>query len=209
MKYKNTQSGFSLVETLVAVSLLLIIIVGPMTISAKATKSSSFASEQVQAFFLAQEGLELAQKARDDYRLRHYLEATDSNYLDNAWNSFVNYAPYAPCFGSAGCGLYWNSDGDALAAPKDCTTSTNCKIYRNSVSNSRALFTHDVAFGGLANTQTVFTRKIIFEVVPAVAPDPSYQILVKSEVTWRTGSIIADQKVMVQTYLFNTDYDPS
>jgi prepilin-type N-terminal cleavage/methylation domain-containing protein len=54
----HQQSGFSLVETLVAISLLLIMIVGPMAISAKTAKSTSFASEQVQAFFLAQEGLD-------------------------------------------------------------------------------------------------------------------------------------------------------
>ena len=55
---QDKQKGFSLVETLVAISILLIVIVGPMTISMSTAKSSSFASEQVQAFFLAQEGLE-------------------------------------------------------------------------------------------------------------------------------------------------------
>ena len=86
--YQQKQSGFSLVETLVAISILLIVIVGPMTISMQSAKSSSFASEQVQAFFLAQEGLELAEKARDDLLLRSELfDGNPPSYL--SWGTFL------------------------------------------------------------------------------------------------------------------------
>ena len=40
MFYQNKQSGFSLVETLVAISVLLIVVVGPMTISMRTAKST-------------------------------------------------------------------------------------------------------------------------------------------------------------------------
>lgn len=73
MIHYSKQSGFSLVETLVAITILLVVIIGPMTISSSAAKSTSFASEQVTAFFLAQEGAELIEKARNDLLLEHFL----------------------------------------------------------------------------------------------------------------------------------------
>ena len=73
IKNNSKQSGFSLIETLVSISILLIVIVGPMSISNNSAKGSSFSNEQVTAFFLAQEGAELAQKGRDDLVIKGFL----------------------------------------------------------------------------------------------------------------------------------------
>src|SRR3989344_1273934 len=94
MFYQNKQSGFSLVETLVAISVLLIVVVGPMTISMRTAKSTSFASEQVQAFFLAQEGLELAHKGRDDLLLQNF-----AGTINNSWTRFTaSNGTYQHCY---------------------------------------------------------------------------------------------------------------
>ena len=209
----HQQSGFSLVETLVAISLLLIMIVGPMAISAKTAKSTSFASEQVQAFFLAQEGLELAQKARDDYQLRMFLDTASPNYLADPWSDFTDdtAGAFRNCFKSTGCGLWWadgaGSDGKlktfAGTLGKDCPFPASCKLYINSA-DVRNKFNNTTSTAGVANEVTPFSRVIHFSSDPA---DMGREIKVTSTVTWRTGSLVADQKVELSTYLFNTNYE--
>lgn len=88
MYVRNTQSGFSLVETLVAITILLIVISGPLAISTSTARSTSFSSEQVEAFFLAQEGAELAQKIRDDLLLAAFLTDPQDGW-DDFWMSLV------------------------------------------------------------------------------------------------------------------------
>lgn len=188
-----TREGFSLIEMLVAVSVLLLVIVGPMTVTSRAAKSSAFASEQVQAFFLAQEGLELAQKLRDDLFLQYFAGS-----ITNPWTRFsdnTNSGVYGLCYGSNGCGLEW-VDSTTVASPISCTTLTNCRLnFKDSASRSK--YTYSTT--GTIET-TPFTRQIIFTRVPATNP---IAVEVRSIVTWRTGSLIAEQRVETQTYLYN------
>ncbi len=193
MFYQKKESGFSLVETLVAISILLIVITGPMAISMRSAKSSSFSSEQIQAFFLAQEGLELAQKARDELLLRYF-----NGDITNPWGQFTNTSgTFANCFvtgvSTAGCGLQWSSTAGVLASPVSCSTVSNCLLYR--ASSGRSWFTHT----SLGNESTIFTRRIYFT-------QNGNEVRVRSLVTWRTGSVVSEQRVEVETYLYNV-YD--
>lgn len=199
MKYaSNLQSGFSLVETFVAITILLIVIVGPLTISNSVSKSTSFSNEQVIAFFLAQEGAEIAQKARDDLQIKFFAGTNPNPWTDFTENS--SGATFEYCFASdgLGCGLELNTNSDGtLKAPTDCNSAEdlpNCKLYYNIANpNSRAQYTH-VATG---NKPSPFTRVVTFEEIN------SEEIKVVSRVTWRTGSRRAVQEVIVETYLFN------
>ena len=60
-KYKK---GFSLIETMVAIAILLIAIVGPMTLASNSLVASAIAKDQFIASFLAQE----------DFHLRNQLD---------------------------------------------------------------------------------------------------------------------------------------
>jgi hypothetical protein len=176
---------------LVAVSVLLIVIVGPMTVTSRTAKSSAFASEQVQAFFLAQEGLELAQKLRDDLLLQNFA----SPMTPGPWTQFRDTTgAYRHCFTSSGCGLYW-SDATTVAAPVNCVTVANCRLNYNA-SATRSKYTYSTS--GTYET-TPFTRVITFHLDPA----SPYYVGVLSTVTWRTGSLVASQSVSAGTYLFN------
>lgn len=53
--------GFTLIETFVAITILMIAILGPMSIIAKFYADSAFAENQIAAAFLAQDGMETVQ----------------------------------------------------------------------------------------------------------------------------------------------------
>jgi len=196
----SSQSGFSLIETLVAITILMLVIVAPMTITSQTAKSSSFASEQVTAFFLAQEGVELVQKARDDLQVRHFLPDSDASYLAAPWDSFTNNSsgPMAGCFFNSACGIeiedhQTNSLNDIIT-PISCSTSNieNCRLYRTT-NNQRSKFTHTASGAEV----TPYTRTISLEQIG------TNEVKIVSRVTWRTGSLKNDQAVEVQGRVFN------
>ncbi len=194
--YQQSTRGFTLVEMLVAVSVLLIVIVGPMTITARIAKSATFATEQVQAFFLAQEGIELAQKGRDDLLLRNFLPPVHASYLTNPWTLFTNTSgTYQHCYSASGCGLEWDdATSGVLETIANCATSGACRLNLDTTAE-RSKYTHRAV-----GTQTLFTRQIYFTPTPATNPNA---VRVRSVVTWRTGSIVAEQRVEVESYLYN------
>jgi len=57
--------GFTLIETLVAISLLTIAIVAPMSLTAQSLSSAYYARDQITAFYLAQEAIEALRSVRD------------------------------------------------------------------------------------------------------------------------------------------------
>jgi prepilin-type N-terminal cleavage/methylation domain-containing protein len=187
----RSQSGFSLVETLVAITVLLLVIVGPMSISSSAARSTSYSSEQVVAFFLAQEGAELVQKARDDLQLQNFAGSNAT-----PWNDFSSGSLYSDCFVSgAGCGLELQ-DGDAngsLETPINCGL-TSCQLYINN-SGGRSRYTHDST-----GTETQFTRVI------EMSATAGREVEVISTVSWQPDNQRRRQTVEVKTYLFNV-YD--
>ena len=74
---KKTEKGYSLVEVLIAVSILMLAIVGPLTIAAKSLQSAQYARQQTTAFFLAQEGITAVNTFRNWYALQAYIGSTD------------------------------------------------------------------------------------------------------------------------------------
>lgn len=62
---RSSHRGFTLIETLVAVSLLVIAIAGPMSLAAQSLSSAFYARDQMTAFHLAQEAVEAVRFVRD------------------------------------------------------------------------------------------------------------------------------------------------
>jgi prepilin-type N-terminal cleavage/methylation domain-containing protein len=82
----NHRRAFTLLETLVAVAVLLMALLGPFSIAQQALKSAYYARDQVTAFYLAQEGVEFVRAIRDQ------------NYLSgSAWLTGIDACTDVPC----------------------------------------------------------------------------------------------------------------
>ncbi len=225
IKIVAKQKGFTLVETLVAITILLIVITGPLTISTSTARSTTFASEQVTAFFLAQEGAELAQMARDNLLLEAFEDPSDAYDIADAWADFTGTHvddpgdpfdpptdPYVYCYDSSGCRLELEStdaEGD-LKTVHQCGYASwgggiySCSLYFD-VSQERNRYIYPTKYDlGKAymwnspsgSESTSFQREIFFE-------DQVDQVKVTSRVSWQASNVRQVQQVEVVTYLFN------
>lgn len=195
----SSQAGFTLVEVLVAITLLLMVIVGPLQIISHTNNSTAYATEQMTAWLLAQEGLELAQQARDGYMLKYFdglLNQPSPNPYSEPWTKFMTDPIFAKCFTLNGCDMVIKNDGVFTASDvTNCNPVANCLLYYSSSTSrttGRASYQHTVT-----SAPTLFTR------VVTMNETGGREILVTSKVMWRTGSLIAGQQVVTSTYLFN------
>jgi prepilin-type N-terminal cleavage/methylation domain-containing protein len=129
MKYQ-TQQGFTLVETLVAIFILVMSITGPLFIAQQSFTSAATARERTTASFLAQEGIEYVRSVRD----HNYLAGND-------WMQSLT-----PCIGKT-CTV----DSVTRTYPTIATCSGACPAFKKSVEG---------LFGYQAGEPTNFIREI-------------------------------------------------
>lgn len=89
------RKGFTLVETMVAISLLMIAIVPPMLLTVQSLSAAYYSRDQITAFYLAQEGLEEVHQIRDGQILL-IAESSDASGIDifGSLASYDNSQPF-------------------------------------------------------------------------------------------------------------------
>jgi type II secretory pathway pseudopilin PulG len=177
---KEKKGGFTLVETLVAISIFTISILGLMSVLAAGVSDTTYAKRKVTAEYLAQEGIEYFRNMRDTF----VLYSTDSQ---TGWTNFV--AKASPCAPNGSeCG-FDNSSAPGPSANIFLCSDPNhtCKLYINN-GNYNA--------NSLNITDSGFVRKIW--VTATGSPD---EIKVSSSVIWAQGS--GTYNVIFSEDLFN------
>jgi prepilin-type N-terminal cleavage/methylation domain-containing protein len=69
-KNENPSGAFTLVESMVAISILSLAVTGPLLIAQKGVGSAIYARDQITAFYLAQEAVEYVRNVRDTNRIK-------------------------------------------------------------------------------------------------------------------------------------------
>lgn len=184
IRMRHDTAGFTLIEALVAISVLLVAIVGPMAIAQSGIQNSIFAKDQITAFYIAQEGVEIIRSIRDENALN-----------SRPWLTGIPIGTGgADCASAAGCGI----DIENLNFI-DCAANsgTACNIFYDeaglSSGGQRGIYGHDSG-----NAQTVYSRSV------HVASVNANEITIDSTVTWLSRG--ATRNITVQSRLFN-QYD--
>jgi len=186
--------GFSLLETMVAVGVLMVAIMGPLTIAYYGFKATSVAKNNLIAGNLAQEGIELVR----NWRGNNYLADIADGTLSDPWlRGLLPPGPPNPpgnCQTSNGCIIGLCTQTDA-----SCTNGIKAGQCTGSGSGGCMPLLFDSASGFYnysTGVNSIFERRInITEIVP------NQEARVTVTVTWteRFGT----QSLVVEEHIFN------
>jgi prepilin-type N-terminal cleavage/methylation domain-containing protein len=190
---QKRKAGFTLVETLIAISILIISISGPLVIISQALKSSYYARDEITAFYLAQEAVEFIRNQRDINGLR----AVSGVYYSDTWLNSVGWDITIPSTPVNLVNPYKASSKKAelvidagVYKLKQCVLSGGTKCPALKYDGNGTYAYGDI----LAPSNSNFTREIIMTEPPPSPPTSGYgasntrELIVFVRVSWTTGS---------------------
>ena len=180
--------GFTLVETLVAISIFSMSIVALMSVLGSGISNTNYAKTKIIASYLAQEGIEYIRNMRDTYVL--YTNINPSL----TWNSFkstLEPTPLSPTLCMKANGCFFNADSFPTITFTACSSAT-C--------SNGPLF-YDYSTGKYNNSSldknSGFTR-IIKMNTTGLGPN---EVKISSTVSWTQGS--GNYNITFSENLFN------
>ncbi len=206
---KTKNKGFTILETLVAITIILLAITGPLDIIAHSLKASYYSRDEVTAFYLAQEAIEYARNQRDNNEL-------DPNATVSGWlKGVTGNADGAECLNDAGtaathrCVLVQDSSGNytyQTCLGSSCLSDNNTYAMKKFI-NTGVYGASSGSSGDLEDTN--FTREIYFtkvvdgSVVGADATGQTRNEIVATVNVYWTNNFGSDNKFTLSSHLFN------
>jgi prepilin-type N-terminal cleavage/methylation domain-containing protein len=194
LKHSFCRRGFTLVETLVAISIFSISILGLLSVLASGITSTTYAKNKIIAGYLAQEGIEYVRNMRDTFVLYDY----DSNGNPIGWASFIN--KITPCETTKGC--FFDDSSVPFSIPSNMAMKNLTLNPCSSATCPNGLLLYNSSTGeyGYANngTSSGFVRKVWM--IPNNL-NPSNEIQIFSVVSWTQGS--GNYNITFSENLFN------
>jgi prepilin-type N-terminal cleavage/methylation domain-containing protein len=154
----SSRSGFTLIETLVSITILVMAVAGPMSLAAQSLATAFYARDQITAFHLAQEAIEVIRAQRDANALQIITSGATVDLL---------------------AGIP-NTTGQPFTVDTITRAMTECTGTCAPLRNNGELYGYGVG-GTWADTR--FTRTVRATIVD-VAGD---EVRISVEVRWQTG----------------------
>ena len=168
--------GFTLIEAMVAVTILTLAVAGPLYVADRSMVAAQIAQEQLTASYLAQEGIEYVRLMRDDEYLAYYQSDPGDASVD-AWYNFIkgsDSASITNCVKNPSSTVFCTLDLSASLGMgfgpgfvlQQCTLGSSCTplyLASTGVYNQSGI-----------GTVTPFTRVIRVESLPGTTDPPGF-----------------------------------
>ncbi len=155
----NYKKGFTIIETLVAVTILMLAIIGPMTVSQKSLVASIYAKDQIIASYLAQDVMEYLKNKRDTY------------LSTSSFQNWVN--TYAVCTSSNPC------SADTFMDRFDAPCVNSCRLY-----DRGTRYTPD----STSAEPTIFYRSFYIDRLATATSNAANEVRVVVRVWWQNSN---------------------
>ena len=206
MKYatykKSTSSGFTLIETMIAVFLLTVTFSVLLTLNAQSIFSARYATNEITASYMLQETVDFIRNDRDTTAF------LNNGTSGGGWVGFLNHYGYnngsVPnlCFAtftSTG-GCYFEPAAAAIPTPTVCNTSpafgtSKCPVlYSDPQANYNDFYTYNATDpSGTAFAASNFKRQVLMMVNPTNADELDVKVVIE----WRNGSLLRSRSLQV------------
>jgi type II secretory pathway pseudopilin PulG len=183
-------TGLTLVETLVAISIFTIALVGMLNITGGSISDTNYAKDKIVANYLASEGIEYIRNLRDTYNL----------YEANGWDGFLNHIKICSIDNKTGCYInpqnidFTNQTQPMKSLEVNECAGGNCPNFYFQPELVKYKYNYE------SGNITSFSRKIFIEEI-LTQNSLDKEILVTSTVSFATGR--RSSSVTFKTYLKN------
>lgn len=180
---KAKQGGFTIIETLVAITILMIAVAGPLTVANQALHAALDARTQMIASNLAQETIEEIRNYKDNNITGSDLATIFGNFLD-------------PDFSNPQFIVYANSNGSNGSYNFDqCSSVGNgtCSLYLSP--------DYGYTYESDPGTITPYQRWFTLAKIPDGSPNPN-ELMLTVTVQWVSNSVT--NQIQIQDILSNT-----
>lgn len=158
-------SGYTLLETLVAILILTLAVVAPMTIASRSLFSSTVAQQQVTAFTLAQEAIEGVRNVRD--------------------HNGLSGSPWLSSFPSLGTNFTIDAVNTITVGGDPIPTMATCSGTCAPINYDTSSHLYQYSPVGGTNAATDFVRTVRMDAVAGTADE----VQVSVTVTWNVGNL--------------------